>query len=440
MSLVFFKFLLLFLWTPWIRAAPSIQKRSFKVDRVRNPNFIRHGPTELLRTYRKYRMPIPQGLLDSVGDQPEGGVVAEPVRLAAPKTPHLKQSAAAGGDAVVGLVSATPANQGIEYISPILVGRQTINVALDSGSADLWVFSSRLPALAKIGHQAYDPERSSSFKTIPGANFSITYGDGTSAAGDVGTDTVDVGGATVTGQAVQMAKAVSPAFIRDTHLSGLLGLAFSQLSTVKPVKQRTFFENVMPDLAQPLFTANLRKGTPGAFEFGRIDSTKFTGALSWIAANTSKGFWQVSTSRVTVGNGSTRFPASQAIVDTGTTLMLVSKQIFDGYYSHVPGAQRDIGGMMFPCNTTLPDLLIDVGGFYTARVSGAHVNFAKANGDRRPESFPFCRLMLTIRLLVCFGGIQRTMSAFQVWGDVFFHSQFVVFHGGNHSVGMAAHV
>jgi hypothetical protein len=48
--------------------------------------------------------------------------------------------------------------------------------------------------------------------------------------------------------------------------------------------------------------------------------------------------------------------------------------------------------------------------------------------------------MLTIQLLVCFGGIQRTMSAFQVWGDVFFHSQFVVFHGGNHSVGMAAHV
>ena len=382
MSLVLLKFLLLFLWTPWIRAAPSIQKRSFRVDRIRNPNFARHGPTELLRTYRKYRMPIPQGLLDSLGDDAEDGVVAEPVRLGAPKTPHLKQSAAAGGHAV-GLVSATPANQGIEYISPIMVGGQTINVALDSGSADLWVFSSRLPASAKVGHQAYDPERSSSFRPIPGANFSITYGDGTSAAGDVGTDTVDVGGATVMGQSVQMAKSVSPAFVRDMHLSGLLGLAFSQLSTVKPVKQRTFFENVIPDLVQPLFTADLRKGTSGAFEFGRIDSTKFTSRLAWIGANTSKGFWQVSTTGFTVGNGSTRFPESQAIVDTGTTLMLVSKEIFDGYYSHVPGAQQDIGGMMFPCNAILPDLLIDVGGFYTARVNGAHVNFAKASGDRR---------------------------------------------------------
>ncbi len=390
MSLVLFKFLLLFLATPWIRAA-SIQKRSFRVDRIRNPNFVRHGPTELLRTYRKYRMPIPQGLLDALSQGTED-VAADPVRLGAPKTPQLKQSPAVGH--AVGLVSATPANQGIEYISPILVGGQTVNVALDSGSADLWVFSSRLPRSAKAGHQAYDHERSSSFKLIPGANFSITYGDGTSAAGDVGTDTVDVGGATVMGQAVQMANAVSPAFVQDTHLSGLLGLAFSQLSTVKPVKQRTFFENVMPDLAQPLFTADLRKGSSGAFEFGRIDSTKFAGRLAWIGADTSKGFWQVSTTGFTVGNGSTRFPPSQAIVDTGTTLMLVSKEIFDGYYSHVPGAQQDIGGMMFPCSAALPDLLIDVGGFYTARVHGAHVNFAKANGDRR-LTVSICRLMLT---------------------------------------------
>jgi hypothetical protein len=383
MSLVCIRLILLFLGTPWMLAASGIQKRSFKVDRIGNPNFVRHGPTELLRAYSKYRMPIPQDLLDSLGDQADHAAVAAAVQLGAPKKPQAKQSAAAvPGAKTFASVSATPANQGIEYISPIRVGGQTINVALDSGSADLWVFSSHLPASSKAGHQAYDPEHSPSFQRMPGHNFSITYGDGTSASGDVGIDTVDVGGATVTGQSVQMARKVSAAFVRDTHLSGLLGLAFSQLSTVQPVKQKTFFENLMPGLAQPLFTADLHKDASGAFEFGRIDATKFSGPLSWIAANTSRGFWQVSTSGFTIGNAHTSLPGAQhAIVDTGTTLMLVSREIYEGYYSHVPGAQRDVGGMVFPCNTTLPDLLIDVGGEYTARIKGADVNFAKASGN-----------------------------------------------------------
>ncbi|KAK4156123.1 aspartic peptidase domain-containing protein [Chaetomidium leptoderma] len=426
MSLILFHFLLLLLWTPFSLAAPSrIQKRSFKVDRVRNPNFKRHdGPRELLKAYQKYRMPIPQELLDSLGDQ----AAADNVPFGTPNASKLMQAAHAAhaanaANAAVGSVSAFPANNGIEYISPIQIGGQTINVALDSGSADLWVFSTQLPALSTAGHQAYDPLRSPTFKQLSGANFSIVYGDGTTAAGNVGTDTVDVGGAIVTGQAVQMATTVSTAFVQDTNLSGLLGLAFSQLSTVKPVKPKTFFENVMPSLAAPLFTADLRKDAVGSYEFGRIDGTKFEGKLGWIPATTSLGFWQVSTSGFTVGKRQKKLPTSQAIVDTGTTLMLVSKELSDGYYRQVPGAKHTpaAGGMTFPCNTTLPDLLLDVGGVYTARIRGPDINFGLFNGDR------------------CFGGIQRTVARYQIWGDVFFRSQFVVFHGGNRSLGMALH-
>jgi hypothetical protein len=248
------------------------------------------------------------------------------------------------------------------------------------------VFSTQLPAQAVVGHQVYDPFRSPSFKLLPGATFSILYGDGTSASGNVGTDTVDVGGVTVARQAVQMATAVSSAFVKDTHNNGLLGLGFSKLNTVTPLKQSTFFENVMPSLAQPLFTADLRKDTVGAYEFGRIDATKFAGSLSWIPANTDQGFWQFPTGGFRVEKDTDdwkKVPGSQAIVDTGTTLMLVSKEVSDGYYSQVPGAQRTAaaGGVTFPCNTTLPDLLIDVGGVYTARVGGLDINFGKFKGD-----------------------------------------------------------
>ncbi|AEO58338.1 hypothetical protein MYCTH_2118744 [Thermothelomyces thermophilus ATCC 42464] len=389
-----------------VAASSGSQKRSFKINCTRNPTFKRFdGPRELLRSYRKFRMPIPQGLLDALEEGSENMILAKGDVFQGPETLKVAHENAASRVAKsVGAVPAIPANGGIEYISPISIGSQTINVALDSGSADLWVFSSWLLASAKVGHQVYDPFLSSTFKPIPGANFSITYGDGTSASGTVGVDVVDVGGVTVLNQAVQMATAVSPAFVLDTNLNGLLGLGFSQLSTVKPVKQKTFFENVMPSLAQPLFTVDLRRSTTGTFEFGDIDVSKFTGSLSWVPANTKNGFWQVSSGGFVVGSLRQKLPVTQAIVDTGTTLMLVSKEMADKYYSQVVDAKSTsaAGGTTFPCNVTLPDLVLDVGPGYAARVRGADINFGTFQGDR------------------CFGEIQRTTSNFQVWGDIFF--------------------
>ena len=456
MPLVLPSFLLLLLLcsSPLLAAPPTapnapnhrpIQKHSFKLDRVRNPHFKRnHGPTELLRTYQKYRMPIPQGLLQFVQDDPEESTqqgTSKSLALDIDQEGASAMLADDGGGFAVGLVPAAPANQGIEYVSPISIGGQRLIVALDSGSADLWVFGTGLPALSTLGHQRYNPSRSPTFHKMTGANFSILYGDGTSASGNVGTDTVDVGGATVASQAVQMATSVSPAFAKDTHLSGMLGLAFSHLSTVRPAKQKTFFENVMPSLAQPLFTADLRRDTTGAYEFGRIDDSKFAGGLFWVPTYTGRGFWEVSTAGFMVAGSSTTLPAAQAIVDTGTTLMLVSRQMTEGYYRHVPGAVElpAAGGMTFPCNSSLPDLYLDVGGRYTARIRGEDINFGVVKDDSRFMSIWLLGGVLTTPI-VCFGGIQRTMSVLQVWGDVFFRSQFVVFHGGNHSLGMAPHV
>ncbi|KAK4098149.1 acid protease [Parathielavia hyrcaniae] len=319
---------------------------------------------------------------------------------------------------------ATPVNGGIEYVSPVRIGGQTLNMALDSGSADFWVFSTELPALSTVAHQAYKSSLSPTFKRIDGHTFSITYGDGSHASGYVGTDTVDVGGIAVTGQAVQLATSVSDQFLRNPHLDGVLGLAFSQLSTVKPVRPKTFFENVMPSLAQPLFTVDLRKDAVGAFEFGSIDSTKYSGKLAWIRANTATGLWLVTTKGFTVGTNHTRLRPAQAIVDTGTTLMLVSVEMADGYYRQVPGARksRAAGRFIFPCNATLPDFVVDVGGVspYAARIRGSDINFGRFKQD------------------MCDGGIQVTPLPIQIWGDVFFRSQFVVFHCGKRSLGMAS--
>ena len=94
-----------------------------------------------------------------------------------------------------------------------------------------WVFSSETPSSESSGHTVYDPSKSSTAQELTGATWNITYGDGSSSSGNVYTDTVSVGGTTVTGQAVELAEQVSTQFQQDTNNDGLLGLAFSSINT-----------------------------------------------------------------------------------------------------------------------------------------------------------------------------------------------------------------
>ncbi|KAK3948335.1 aspartic peptidase domain-containing protein [Pseudoneurospora amorphoporcata] len=432
---VLFKLFILSVLLSLVVAAP-LTKRSFKIERVRNPNFKgRNGPRELLKAYRKYRMPVPQPLLDAMNNQTNGTLpiittITETdtaQKCCTPNTPQPGASGSSGTEAAgeVGVVTATPEQDDVEYLAPVKIGGQTINLDFDSGSSDLWVFNTQLSPQITRGHQVYNPAASKTFKLLQGQTFSISYGDGSAASGNVGTDVVEIGGVAVQNQAVELATKVSQTFIQDTQNNGLLGLAFSKLNTVQPQQQKTFFDNVLPSLAEPVFTADLRHNAVGAYEFGRIDNSKFTGALAWIPVNTAMGFWQFTTSAFSVGNSQAqRVAPAQAIADTGTTLMLVSQAVANAYYSQVQGARDDpnAGGVTFPCNTNLPDLFVDVGGRYMARIKGDDIRFAQIDAT------------------TCFGGVQPTTSGLEIWGDIFFKSQFVVFNGGNNSLGMAQHV
>lgn len=103
---------------------------------------------------------------------------------------------------------------------------------------------------------------------MSGQSWSLRYGDGSQAGGVVYADTVKIGSATATSQAVEAATSVSSQFLADTSNDGLLGLAFSSINTVRPNAQSTFFDTVKSSLAQPLFTVDLKKGEAGSFDFG----------------------------------------------------------------------------------------------------------------------------------------------------------------------------
>lgn len=333
---------------------------------------------------------------------------------------------AANPSGQTGSVTNTPEGNDVEFLSPVNIGGQTLNLDFDTGSSDLWVFNTQMSSQFTAGHTLFDPTKSKTFKAIQGATFQVSYGDGSGAEGNVGTDVVNVGGASFNAQAVEIATAVTQQFVNDQANDGLMGLAFSKLNTVQPQQQKTFLDNVASSLAEPVFTADLKKGAPGTYTFGAIDSTAFKGDLTFVNVDNSQGFWQFSSESFAVNGGTTQqaTKGGQAIADTGTTLLLADPIIVNGYYSQVQGAQNNAqaGGFTVPCDAQLPDLDLDVGGNYVARISGADLNFSPVSGN------------------TCFGGLQATtQGGLGVYGDIFFKSQFVAFNIGNNTLGLAPH-
>lgn len=254
-----------------------------------------------------------------------------------------------------------------------------------------------------------------------GETWSISYGDGSSSSGIVYSDVVAVGGLSFPTQGVESAKIVSSAFSSVPGSSGLIGLAFGPLNTVRPYKQKTFLENIRSQLAMPLFTANLKKGAPGTYNFGYIDSTQYTGSIAYAPVSTSRGLWEFTASGYGIGTASFVMTNIDAIADTGTSLLLLPQSIVTAYWSKVPGALYDLsqGAYTFPCAATLPSFTFGIG-TYRGVVPGNYMNYGQVSAT------------------TCYGGLQsKGIVPFAVFGDVLLKAQFVVFDLGNTKVGFA---
>lgn len=207
---------------------------------------------------------------------------------------------------------------------------------------------------------------------------------------------------TATQQAVEAATSVSSEFVSDPS-NGLIGMAFSSINTVSPNQATTFFDTVKSTLNAPLFAAGLKYHANGVYDIGYIDSSKYTGSITYTSVNSGNGFWQFTASGYSVGSGATKSSSLSCIADTGTTLALLPQAVLTAYYSQVSGAQNSnsAGGYIFPCSSTLPNLNIIING-YKAVVPGKYINYAPYSGS------------------YCYGGLQSSAGiGFNILGDIF---------------------
>ncbi|KAI8630028.1 secreted aspartic proteinase precursor [Xylariaceae sp. FL1651] len=372
---------------------------SFSVSQVANPNFKAHGPVQLAKTYAKYGAPMPEGLARTIADLDASRI-------------SVRNS---------GSAKTTPEQFDIQYLTPVQIGTppQTLNLDFDSGSSDLWVFSTETPANSVMGQAQYDPTKSSTSQKVEGATWKITYGDQSSSSGVVYHDVVTVGGVTFKSQAVEAADKVSTQFTRDSNNDGLLGLAFSSINTVQPKQELTWFDNAAKTLDSAVWTADLKYHTAGTYDFGVVDKSKYTGEITYANVDSSNGFWMFDVSGYGIGNTTFKASPFQGIADTGTTLAMLPAQIVQAYYKKVSGAKLDQtqGGYVFPCTANLPNFVFGVG---NAKISipGKFINYAPADQSGK----------------TCFGGIQSDEGiGFSILGDVALKAAFVVFDASSNT-------
>ncbi|CAO3665498.1 unnamed protein product [Umbelopsis vinacea] len=306
-----------------------------------------------------------------------------------------------------GGVNMTDYQNDVLYYGEITVGTpgQTFKLDFDTGSSDLW-FASTLCSDC-TGKTQYDSSKSSTYKK-DGRPWQISYGDGSSSSGICATDDITLGGLTIKGQTIELAQNISSEFTSDPT-DGLLGLAFDSIVSVSGVK--TPVDNLISQglISKPIFGVFLGKesnGGGGEYLFGGIDNSKFTGTLATIPVDNSQGFWGVSVDSATVGSAS--IDAFSAIIDTGTTLLLLPNAQANQVAQALNGTDNGDGTYTISCDaSTLQDLSLTIGG-NSYKVPAADLIFQNQNNQ-------------------CIAGFGYGGLQFAILGDVFIKNNYVVF-------------
>ncbi|KAM9476202.1 pepsin A-like [Clarias gariepinus] len=304
----------------------------------------------------------------------------------------------------------------LSYYGVISIGSppQSFQVIFDSGSSNLWVPSIYCSSQACQNHNKFNPTQSSTFQTNNQA-LSIQYGTG-SMTGYLGYDTVTVGGISVQNQIFGLSETEAP-FMASMTADGILGLAYQSIASdnATPV-----FDNMMSQglVSQDVFSVYLSSNGQQGSEvlFGEIDTSYYTGSIYWIPLS-SESYYQVTMNSVTI-NGQTVACSGgcQAIIDTGTSLIVGPTSDINNINSWVGATVDQYGDATVNCNNiqSMPSVTFTLNG-YTFTIS--------------PSSY--------VNQDTCNTGFSGSGDSLWILGDVFIRNYYTIFNRQTNSVGLA---
>ncbi|KAF9245853.1 aspartic peptidase domain-containing protein [Melanogaster broomeanus] len=229
-------------------------------------------------------------------------------------------------------------NEAVSYVAAVSVGSPatTYSLIVDTGSSNTWVGAETAYTATSTSHNTGQP-------------VAVSYGSG-SFSGEEWTDTVNLGsGLTITAQSIGVAS-TSTGF---QGVDGILGIGPEDLTEGTLTNEQT---TLIPTVTQNLYTQGIiaqtvvgvffaptttETSTNGELTFGGVDTTKYTGTLTYVPLTTTypaSYYWGINES---ITYGTTTILASTAgIVDTGTTLILLASNAYTKYQT-ATGATLD---------------------------------------------------------------------------------------------------
>ncbi|KAI9771273.1 MAG: hypothetical protein M1840_002243 [Geoglossum simile] len=248
------------------------------------------------------------------------------------------------------------------YFSVVKFGSKgkTLYMLIDTGSASTWMMADTCTTAACKVHNTFG-ESDSDTLDISDTPWSVAYGTG-NVSGVIAKDTVAFAGFSIP-LSFGLGSSVSDDF-RSYPIDGILGLGRPQSNSLKtPTIMETLVSEKL--IKKNLFAVNLQRNSDGSNDgvvtFGDWDKSRFDGDLSWIDNVSKDGLWEIPVSDVAVDSNAGKFVGKTAIIDTGTSMVLLPPNDAAKIHSLFPQMKQDGESFQLLCSST-QSILFTLGG------------------------------------------------------------------------------
>jgi len=227
---------------------------------------------------------------------------------------------------------------------------QEMYMLIDTGSANTWVFSSDCQAETCSIHNTFGEEDSTTLKTTT-EQWDLSYGTG-DVSGIVATDTLAFADFSIQ---MGFGLAVNASDDFDNYpMDGILGLG---RRTSDELGTPTIMDVLSADklIASNTIGVHIHRAEDGTKDgeivFGGIDTDKFSGTLSYTKTSNDDA-WEIPVQDMLVNGQSCNFTNRTAIIDTGTTFILMPPTDATALHDIIPGSATSGESFTLPCSTT----------------------------------------------------------------------------------------